>query len=99
MWRKTRCAGNDQLDRENHGFVPIIFPLNLPQLKEIRFREKNRIITVTLLVQFLGNVVIAVIFRHIGFSGTGGGMLAIAAQPPLALRRNAVRAHSRHPSA
>jgi hypothetical protein len=75
MWRKTRCAGNDQLDRENHGFVAIIFPLNLPQLKEIIFKVKSRIITVTLVVRCLRNVVIAVIFQHIGFSGTGGGML------------------------
>ena len=75
MWWNIRCAGNYQLDRENHGFIAITFPLNLPQLRENRFRAKNRIITVTLFVQCLGNVVIAVIFRHMGFSGTVGGTL------------------------
>jgi hypothetical protein len=50
VWRKTSWTGNDQSDRENHRFIAIIFPPNLPQLKGIRFGVKNRIITVVLFV-------------------------------------------------
>jgi hypothetical protein len=32
VWRKTSWAGNDQSDRENHGFIAIIFPPNLLSL-------------------------------------------------------------------
>jgi hypothetical protein len=32
MWRKTLCAGNDQLDHKNRGFLGTMFSLHQPRL-------------------------------------------------------------------